>query len=201
MALITLMAPWVLDRQKKTLRVKSVQVSAGLTWSKYYKYEYLCGIGTKLSQIPRHICGNEKSAIQQIERTQRLINFVDASGFRPIATHECPITHKHISLIEKPDHVSYWLGPLGEPIILSEPYGSVENITNEIVSRNLTGVVLPRTGIYSGSGGKTISIFLAAPQNIDCIRKLSELDLNKPLSEVQDLNWFEALNLGKGRTS
>jgi hypothetical protein len=194
-------APWFFDRQRGVLRVKSVTVSTDLPWAAYYRYVYLNGVGTKLSQIPRHICGNEKYAVEQLERTQRLINFVDASGFRPIAAHECPNSHKKIAVLEKPDHVSYWLGPLGEPVILMEPYASFENITNEISSRNLTGVILPHTGIYSGAKGKTVSLFLALPENADCIGKLAELDLNKPLSEVHELNWFEALNLGKGHTS
>ena len=201
MALINLIAPWFFDRQRGVLRVKSVQVSTGLPWTAYYRYVYLKGVGTKLSQIPRHICGGENSAIEQLERAQRLISFMDATGCRPIATNECPQSHKEISLLDRPDHVTYWHGPDGEPLVLIEPYTSREDLQDEIFERKLTAFMLPHPGIYSGGGGKTTSVILAEPRNVVFLHQLSLIEWNKPMGVVKDINWFEALNLGKGRQS
>ena len=45
MALVNLIAPWFFDRQRGVLRIKTVQVSAALAWSAYYRYVYLNGVG------------------------------------------------------------------------------------------------------------------------------------------------------------
>jgi hypothetical protein len=201
MAFLNLIAPWFSDRQRGVLRVKSVQVSTALPWATYYRYEYLNGVGSKLSQIPRHICGGEKSAIEQLERAQRLISYMDATGCRPIATNECPQSHKEISLLDRPDHVTYWHGPDGEPLVLIEPYTSREDLQDEIFERKLTAFVLPYPGIYSGGGGKTTSVTLAEPRNVVFLHQLSLIEWNKPMGVAKDINWFEALNLGKGRQS
>ena len=201
MKVFLLLAPWCANRQQQVLRVKVVQVASDLTWTAYYNYEYLNGVGTKLSQIPRHICGGENSAIEQLERAQRLISFMDATGCRPIATNECPQSHKEISLLDRPDHVTYWHSPDGEPLVLIEPYTSLEDLQDEIFERKLTAFVLPHPGIYSGGGGKTTSVILAEPRNVVCLHQLSLIEWNKPMGVVKDINWFEALNLGKGRQS
>ena len=180
------------------LRVKSVQVSTGLPWATYYRYVYLNGVGTKLSQIPRHICGGEQSAIEQLERAQRLISFMDATGCRPIATDTCPQTHRSIRLIEWTDHVTFWYGPNKEPLILVEPYTTIEEVIEEIKARKLTGLVLPHPGIYGGGGGQTVSVLCAESKNAELLKQLSCIEWIKQMGEVQDINWFEALNLGKG---
>ena len=198
MAAINLLAPWVLDRQRKTLRVKSVQVSTFLPWATYYRYVYLNGVGTKLSQIPRHICGGEQSAIEQLERAQRLISFMDATGCRPIATDTCPQTHRSIRLIEWTDHVTFWYGPNKETLVLVEPYTTIEEILEEIKTRKLTALVLAHPGIYGGGGGQTVSVLFAESKNAELLKQLACIEWNKPMGEVQDINWFEALNLGKG---
>ena len=198
MALVNLIAPWFFDRQRGVLRVKSVQVSTGLAWATYYRYVYLKGLGTKLSQIPRHICGDSASAIEQLERAQRLISFMDVTGCRPIATDTCPQTHRSIRLIEWTDHVTFWHGPNKEPLILVEPYTTIEEILEEIKARKLTALVLPHPGIYSGGGGQTVSVLFSEPKHSELLKQLFSMEWIKPMGEVQDINWFEALNLGKG---
>ena len=194
----SLMAPWCANRQQQVLSVKVVRVAADLKWTAYYSYEYLNGVGIKLNQIPRHICGGAKSAIEQLERTQRLIDFMDATGCRPIATEECPQSHKDITLLDRPDHVTYWHGPDGEQLVLIEPYTSREDLQDEISERKLTAFVMPHPGIYSGGGGQTTSVLIAEPRNAVCLYQLSLIEWTKPMGEIQDINWFEALNLGKG---
>ena len=201
MALINLIAPWFFDRQRGVLRVKTVQVSAALTWSAYYRYVYLNGVGTKLSQIPRHICGCENSAIEQLERAHRLISFMDSTGCRLIATDSCPQSHKRIRLVEWTDHVTFWYGPNKESLVLVELYTTIEEVLEEIKVRKLTAFVLPHPGIYGGGGGQTVSVLFAEPQNSELLRHLSCIEWNKPMGDVQDINWFEALNLGKGTKS
>ena len=201
MANTCLFAPWFSDRQRGVLRVKSVQVSTALPWVTYSRYVYVNGVGTKLSQIPRHICGCENSAIEKLERVQRLISFMDATRCRPIATDTCPQTHKNIRLIEWTDHVTYWYGPNKEPLILVEPYTSVDEVLEEIKARKLTAVVLPHPGIYGGGGGQTVSILFADTTNVELLKHLFSIVGNKLMGEIQDINWYEALNLGKGRQS
>lgn len=196
-----LLAPWCANRQQQVLRVKSVQVDAALHWSAYYRYSYLMGVGVKLHHIPRHICGNAESAIEQLERAQRLISFMDATGCRPIATEECPRTHSDIALLNWPDHLTFWFGPAGEPLVLIEPYTSRENLHKEIAAQKLTAHVLPHPGIYGGGGNQTSSVLLSAPRHAGCLHQLSVIDWRKPLGVVHDVNWFEALNLGKERQS
>jgi hypothetical protein len=198
---IVLLAPWCANRQQQVLRVKSVQISAALPWPAYYRYLYLSGVGVKLDCIPRHICGNAASAIEQLERAQRLISFMDATGCRPLGTEECPRTHSDIVLLDWPDHLTYWLGPDGVPLVLVEPYTLREDLQKEIAARKLTALILRQPGIYGGGGGKTSSVLLAAPQNAGCLQQLSVIDWSKSLGEVQDVSWFDALSLGKERQS
>ena len=198
MAAINLLAPWVLDRQRKTLRVKSVLVSTYLPWTTYYRYMYLNAAGIKLSQIPRHICGCENSAIEQLERAQRLISFMDATGCRPIATNTCPQTHRSIRLIEWTDHVTFWYGPNKESLVLVEPYTTIEEVLQEIKARKLTALVLAHPGIYGGGEGQTVSVLFSEPKHSELLKQLSCIEWIMPIGEVQDINWFEALDLGKG---
>ena len=196
-----LLAPWFANRQQQLLRVKSVQVEAALPWSAYYRYAYLMGVGVKLHRIPRHICGNAASASEQLKRAQRLISFMDATGCRPLKAEECPESHGDIPLLNCPDHLTYWLGPNDEPLILIEPYTSREDLNKEITTRKLAVLCLPHPGIYGGGGGQTTSVLLATSQNAGCLHQLSEIEWLKPLDAVRDFSWFEALNLGKGRQS
>jgi hypothetical protein len=198
MEYINLLAPWCANRQQQVLRVKVVQIQANLAWAVYKRYAYLGGIGTKLNQIPRHICGGAKSAIEQLERAQRLISFMDATGCRPIATDTCPQTHRSIRLIEWTDHVTFWYGPNKEPLILVEPYTTIEEVLQEIKARKLTALVLPHPGIYCGGGGQTVSVLFAELKHSELLKQLSSTEWINPMGEVQDINWFEALNLGKG---
>jgi hypothetical protein len=41
-------------------------------------------------------------------------------------------------------------------------------------------------------------VLFAEPQNSELLKHLSCIEWNKPMGDVQDINWFEALNLGKG---
>lgn len=198
MQYLTLMAPWYSNRQLRVLRVKAVQIQADLAWTVYKRYTYLCGIGTKLNQIPRHLCGDSESAIEQLERAQRLVSFMDATGCRPIATNTCPQTHRSIRLIEWTDHVTFWYGPNKESLVLVEPYTTIEEVLQEIKARKLTALVLAHPGIYGGGGGQTVSVLFAESKNDDLLKQLACIEWNKPMGEVQDINWFEALNLGKG---
>jgi hypothetical protein len=198
MAFLNLIALWFSDRQRGVLRVKSVQVSTALPWATYYRYEYLNGVGSKLSQIPRHICGGEKSAIEQLERAQRLISFMDATGCRPIATVSFPQYSRSIRLIEWTDHVTFWYGPNKESLVLVEPYTTIDEELEEIKARKLTALLLPHLGIYGGGEGQTVSMLFAESKNAELLKQLACIEWNKPMGEVQDINWFEALNLGKG---
>ena len=201
MKFFLLLAPWYSNRQLRVLRVKAVQIQADLAWTVYKRYTYLCGIGTKLNQIPRHLCGDSESAIEQLERAQRLVSFMDATGCRPIATNTCPQTHRSIRLIEWTDHVTFWSGPNKESLVLVEPYTTIEEVLEEIKARKLTAIVLTHPGIYGGGEGQTVSVLFAESKNAELLKQLTCIEWNKPMGEVQDINWFEALNLGKGRQS
>ena len=198
MKYLYLMAPWYSNRQQRVLRVKVVQIQANLAWTAYKRYAYISGIGTKLNQIPRHLCGDSASAMEQLERAQRLVSFMDATGCRPIATDTCPQTYRSIRLIEWTDHVTFWYGPNKEPLILVEPYTTIEEVIEEIKARKLTAFLLPHPGIYGGGGGQTVSVLFAESKNAELLKQLACIEWNKPMGEVQDINWFEALNLGKG---
>lgn len=198
MGTLNLLAPFYVDRQKGVLRVKTLPVPSALTWNEYNKYLYLFGIGVKLHRIARHTCGSAESAVEQLERAQRLIAFMDATGCKPIAAKTCPKSHKDIELLDYPDHLTYWHGPNDEPLVFVEPYTSLKDIKLEISERGLTAFVLQHPGIYGGRG-TTSSVLMANPRNKACLQHLSAVNWSKPLGEVTDINWFEALNLGKER--
>ncbi len=200
MASIKILAPYFVNRQQGVIRVKKVQAPAVLAWSEYYKYQYLFGIGVKLNRIARHTCGSAESAVEQLERAQRLIAFMDATGCKPIAAKTCPKSHKDIELLDYPDHLTYWHGPNSEALALVEPYTSLKDLEREISERGLTALVLQHPGIYGGRG-TTSSVFMADPRNKACLQHLSAVEWQKPLVEITDINWFQALNLGKERQS
>ena len=200
MAALNLLTPYNVDERQGAFRVKTIRVPAALVWNEYYKYQYLFGIGVKLNRIARHTCGSALSAVEQLERAQRLIAFMDATGCKPIAAKTCPKSHKDIELLDYPDHLTYWHGPNDEPLVLVEPYTSLKDIKLEISERGLTALVLQHPGIYGGRG-TTSSVFMADPRNKACLQHLSAVNWSKPLGEVTDINWFEALNLGKERQS
>jgi hypothetical protein len=199
MATLKPLAPYFVNRQQGALRVKTVQVPAALAWNEYIKYQYLFGIGVKLNRIARHTCGTVESAVEKLERAQRLIAFMGATGCKPIGAEKCPKSHKDIRLLQLPDHVTYWHGPDCEALTLVEPYTPRKDLELEIARSGLTALVLPHPGIYSGGGGNTTSVLLANPGDAACLHQLSAVDWQKPLGEVIDINWFEALNLGKER--
>ena len=201
MATFNLLAPYFVNRQQGALRVKTVQVPAALAWNEYIKYRYLFGIGVKLNRIPRHTCGTVESAVEKLERAQRLIAFMDATGCKPVEAEICPKSHKDIELLDDPDHLTFWQGSNGEALALVEPYDLLEDIQTEIADSRLTAAVLQHPGIYGGGQGKTTSVLLANPRDAACLHQLSAVDWQKPLGEVIDINWFEALNLGKERQS
>lgn len=198
---IFLFAPWYADRRLGTLRVKSVQLQTASNWSSYSNYKYLSGIGVKLNHIPRHTCGTVFSAVEKLKRAQRLVAFVDATGCQPLASNKCPRTHKGVALLEYPDHVSYWHGPSGEPLVLIEPYTRVDDLSKEIYEHGLTAIVLKHPGIYGGGDGQSTSVLLTSSDNEPLLKRISLIDWKKPLADIQDINWFEALNLGKVRQS
>lgn len=199
MATFDLLAPYSVDERQGAFRVKTLQVPAALAWNEYNKYQYLFGIGVKLNRIARHTWGGEKSAVEQLERAQRLITFMDATGCKPIASKTCPKSHQDIELLEYPDHLTYWHGPDHEAIALLEPYTPLKDIEIEIAKRGLTALALTHPGVYGGGQGKTTSVLLAKPRDAACVHQLAAVDWQKPLGEVIDINWFEALKLGKGR--
>jgi hypothetical protein len=126
---------------------------------------------------------------------------MDATGCRPIATDTCPQTHRSIRLIEWTDHVTFWYGPNKESLVLVEPYTTIDEELEEIKARKLTALLLPHLGIYGGGEGQTVSMLFAESKNAELLKQLACIEWNKPMGEVQDINWFEALNLGKGRQS
>ena len=200
MITFNLLAPYYVDERQGALRVKTIRIPAALAWNEYYKYQYLFGIGVKLNRIARHNCGSAESAVEQLERAQRLIAFMDTTGCKPIAAKTCPKSHKDIELLDYPDHLTYWHGPNDEPLVLVEPYTSLKDIKLEISERGLTALVLKHPGIYGGRGA-TSSVLMADPRNNACFQHLSAVEWQKPLVEITDINWFQALNLGKGRQS
>jgi len=200
MAALNLIAPYNANERQGAFRVKTIRVPASLAWNEYYKYPYLFGSGVKLNRIARHTCGSAESAVEQLERAQRLIAFMDATGCKPIAAKTCPKSHKDIELLDYPDHLTYWHGPNGEALALVEPYTSLKDLEREISKCQLTALVLPHPGIYGGRG-TTSSVILANVQDERCLHKMSLVNWSKPLGEVTDINWFEALNLGKERQS
>jgi hypothetical protein len=194
---LILLAPYYVNRQQGVIRVKTVKVTAKLSWNEYFKYEYLSGIGVKLNHIHRHNCGGVESAIEQLERAQRLINFMDVTGCKPIATNFCPCSHQGIKLLSDPDHLTHWEGLEGEPITLVEPYTPLDDINEEISKRRLTAFVMPHPGIYSGGQGQTTSVLLTTPSNEVFLKTLSVINWTQQVRKVNDINWFEALKLGK----
>jgi hypothetical protein len=123
---------------------------------------------------------------------------MDATGCKPIAAKTCPKSHQDIELLNYPDHLTYWHGPNGEAIALVEPYTPRKDLELEIFIRGLPALVLPHPGIYGGGQGKTTSVLLVNPSDETCLHQLCAVKWQKPLGEVKDINWFEALNLGKG---
>ncbi len=200
MAKKDIVAPYFTDEQRRIQRVMTTQVQAALPWPAYYKYRYLGGVGFKLQRIPRHLCGLAGSALEQLKRTQRLINFMDSTGCTPLAVASRPSSHAGVAKLSDSDHLTWWLGAHGEPLALIEPYTALDDLLSEIAARELTAYVLPAPGIYGGGGGQTTSVLIAPPENSPYLRQLSVIEWHKPLGNVQDINWLEALNLGKERS-
>jgi hypothetical protein len=84
--------------------------------------------------------------------------------------------------------------------VLIEPYTLRGELLDEIATRRLTAWVMPGSGIYAGGGGRSTSVFLCQPQQAHCLERLSTFRFGKSAQQVQQLTWFEALNLGKGHT-
>lgn len=198
---VNLFAPYFVDQHRRVQRVKCIQTRIGAKWSEYSRYCFVSGVGTKLHQIPRYTCGSENSSIEHLLRSQRLIGFMDATGCRPINSYECPKTHTTIPLLNNPDHMTWWFGPNGEQLILIEPYTSRDEILAEIASRQLTALVLLHPGIYGGASGRSTSVFITLPQHAEYLKQLAGIQLNAPTGEIQDINWYQALNLGRGSKS
>ena len=195
-----LFAPAFVDAQRRRVVVFTRTVSARNPWRDYNKYEYLFGVGPRLQHIPRHTWGSEKSALAHLERAERLICFMDDARCTPMAVLDCPESHRGIELLDHTDHQTWWVGPQGEPLVLIEPYTLRGELLDEIATRRLTAWVMPGSGIYAGGGGRSISVFLCAPQQAHCLERLSTFWFGKSAQQVQQLTWFEALNLGKGHT-
>ena len=123
---------------------------------------------------------------------------MDATGCSPMSVAACPKSHRDIELLDNPDHMTWWLGPQGEPLVLLEPYLPRQDIQLELFEKNLTSYVMPNPGIYGGADGRSTSVFLTLPKHEGVLQEVSRFQFNNQLVNIQQMRWMDALALGKG---
>lgn len=190
--------PFFKDAARRDAAVLVAALPMLRSWQDYWKYCYVWGMGPNLNKIPRHNWHSISSATEQFERLQRLTEFMDRTGFSPIEMpEECPRKHSEVRLLDNPDHLTYWVGPKGEPLVLVEPYTPTRYIEEEIQARELTAIILPNPGIYGGADGKSTSVFLTTPQHAAVLRLLEGFRFTRPTVTPVLVRWVDALNMGK----
>ena len=193
-----ILTPFFKDAARRDAAVLVAALPMLGSWQDYWKYCYVWGMGPILNKIPRHNWHSISSATEQFERLQRLTEFMDRTGFSPIEMpEECPRTHSEVRLLDNPDHLTYWVGPKGEPLVLVEPYTPTRYIEEEIQARELTAIILPNPGIYGGADGKSTSVFLTTPQHAAVLRLLEGFRFTRPTVTPVPVRWVDALNMGK----
>jgi hypothetical protein len=191
-------APFFNDAARRDAAVLVAALPMLRLWQDYWKYCYVWGMGPNLNKIPRHNWHSISSATEQFERLQRLTEFMDRTGFSPIEMpEERPRTHSAVRLLDNPDHLTYWVGPKGEPLVLVEPYTPIRYIEEEIQACGLTAIILPNPGIYGGADGKSTSVFLTTPQYAAVLHSLEGFQFTRPKVTPVPVRWVDALNFSK----
>ena len=199
----TIFAPWLPNDTSQLARVTTIQIEMQHRWSVYSEYAYASGVGTKLNSIPHNFWGRGHP-VESLYRIPRLAHFVDTTGCTPVPQRRhrgIPRSHHQIQIIGRCDHTTYWLGPKGEPLILTEPYRlNAEEVQSEISQYNLTAIVLPNPGIYAGGNNSSYSVLMGLPEHKDMLRSTLMLlhDNGWPaMSEVVEMDWVPALQFSK----
>lgn len=196
-------SPWWANGRSGPARVSAIKIAARHQWDTYAAYPYTHGVDAKLSHIPQHQWGDGKTR-EGLFRLPRLVHFCDSTGCRPNPPGRragIPRSHHPIKTINRCDHTTYWLGPNGEPLILTEPYNpSQEEIEAEFIQRNLTAIVLPAPGIYAGGYNWSKSVLMGLPEDQGLLDAIS-IQLNETgwpdTGVVREMSFEEALKLSK----
>jgi hypothetical protein len=195
---IQVFAPFFKDAARRDAAILSATLTMLRPWRDYWGYCYIWGIGPNINKVPRHNWHSLGSATEQFARLQRLIEFMDSTGCSPMSVEACPKSHLDIELLDNPDHMTWWLGPQGEPLVLLEPYLPRQDIQLEIFKKNLTAYVMPNPGIYGGGGGRSTSVFLTLPQYEGVLQAISRFQFDNQQVSTHHMRWMDALALGKG---
>lgn len=196
-----LFSPWHTVDTMSPARVTTLQVEMRHPWPHYSGYCYASEVGDNLNHIPQHLWGHGAPR-EDLSRAQRLIHFCDTTGCRPKPERRAgiPRSHHSIETIDYCDHTTYWLGPNGEPLILTEPYASETEIEAEIVTRHLTAIVVPAPGIYAGGKNGTQSVLMGLPKDQGLLGAISK-QLNEAgwpnTGLLREMSFAEALKLSK----
>jgi len=199
-----ILTPFFKDAARRNAAVLVAALPMLRPWQDYGRYWYIWGMGLNLNKIPRHNWHSVSSALEHVSRLQRLVEFMDKTGFTPVDEIENTEIvgrveqHSGVELLNNPDHRSYWIGPCGEPLVLVEPYTPCVDIEKEIQACELTAVILPHPGIYGGADGKSTSIFLTTPQHAAVLRSLEGFQFTRPRVTPVSVRWADALNHSKG---
>jgi len=194
-------APYVRDNDRRLASVLVIEVPMAQRWTVYDKYLYAWGVSNRLSGVGYSNWDSLRTALEQLDRAHRLVEAMDKTGFTPKSTQRTPRAHKDIKLLNNPDHMTYWAGPKGEPLVLIEPYTPREDLLEEIEARGLTAWVMPQPGIYGGAGGKSTSVFLTTPEHAAVFDDLDAFKFDWRSVEPESVRWSEALDMGKAGTA
>lgn len=198
-------APCRPKRNTDPVRVFMANISMRDSWLQYAEYVYARGVDTKLNRIEEHRWWAGSQTPETLLRAPRLVHFSDVTGCRPIAPdrkYGTPRSHHPIREITHCDHTTYWLGPNGEPLLLTEPYRKAKDIELDIKQRQLNAIVLPHPGIYAGEKNSTCSVLMGLPQHADLLREIAdklEGILWPSIGIVVEMNWSDALALSKAQ--
>lgn len=125
-------APFFKDAARRDAAILTASLTMLRPWKDYWGYCYIWGMGPNINKVPRHNWHSLGSATEQFARLQRLVEFMDSTGCSPMSVAACPKSHRDIELLENPDHLTWWLGPQGEPLVLLEPYLPRQDIQLEL---------------------------------------------------------------------
>lgn len=193
-------APFFKDAARRDAAILTASLTMLRPWKDYWGYCYIWGMGPNINKVPRHNWHLLGSATEQFARLQRLIEFMDATGCSPMPVEACPKSHRDIELLDNPDHMTWWLGPQGEPLVLLEPYLPRQDIQLELFKKRLPSYLMPHPGIYGGAGGRSTSVFLTLLQHEGVLQEVSRFQFDNSPVNTQQMRWMDALSLGKGET-
>lgn len=195
---IQVFAPFFKDAARRDAAILTASLTMLRPWRDYWGYCYIWGMGPNINKVPRHNWHSLGSATEQFSRLQRLVEFMDSTGCSPMSVAACPKSHCDIELLDNPDHMTWWLGPQGEPLVLLEPYLPRQDIQLELFEKSLTSYVMPHPGIYGGGYNNSTSVFLTLPQYEGVLQAISRFQFDNQLVNIQQMRWMDALSLGKG---